>query len=50
MDAALDLRPFGLVLLVIAFIGIVAWVYWPKNKKKYEEAAHIPLQDDTEVK
>ena len=27
-------------------IIIVAWVYWPSNKKRYERAAATILQDD----
>ena len=34
-----------LVLLVIAFVAIVAWIYWPKNKKRFDEASRIPLED-----
>ena len=39
---------YGLFLLVgnIVFIGIYAWVYRGINKQKFEDAAHIPFQED----
>lgn len=36
----------GLFYLVSLSIIIVAWVYWPSNKKRYERAAATILQDD----
>jgi cytochrome c oxidase cbb3-type subunit 4 len=33
------------VLLVI-FIGIVVWAWSGKRKRGFDEAAHIPLDDD----
>ncbi|MGI9482941.1 MAG: cbb3-type cytochrome c oxidase subunit 3 [Hyphomicrobiales bacterium] len=40
---------WGLVFLVVLFVGVVAFVFRPGAGKKYEEAAKIPLKDD-EVK
>lgn len=34
------------VLLVIVFIGIVAWAYGRKRKADFDEAANLPLNDD----
>ena len=42
--------PLWLILLIVAFIAIVAWVFWPKNKKRFEKAARIPLEDEKEDK
>jgi cytochrome c oxidase cbb3-type subunit 4 len=39
-------RSFWLVWLVLLFLGIVAWVYWPSHKKQLESYGRIPLQDD----
>jgi cytochrome c oxidase cbb3-type subunit 4 len=33
---------WGLVL----FLGIVAYAFWPSNKKTFEEHGKIPLEDD----
>ncbi|HET6321888.1 MAG TPA: cbb3-type cytochrome c oxidase subunit 3 [Hyphomicrobium sp.] len=35
----------ALVLFVALFIGIIAYVFWPGNKKKFDEAAQLPLED-----
>lgn len=40
------LRPLWLVWLVALFVGIVAWAYWPKRKRKLEAHGRIPLRDD----
>ncbi len=42
------LGPLWLVVMMIAFVIVIAWVYWPKNKKRFEDAAQIPLKDDKE--
>jgi len=43
-----SLRSLWLVWLMVLFIGIVAWVYWPKRKREMEDHAKIPLRDDDE--
>jgi cytochrome c oxidase cbb3-type subunit IV len=35
-----------LLILIAAFIGIVAWVFGRKRKKRFEANARIPLDDD----
>jgi cytochrome c oxidase cbb3-type subunit IV len=34
------------VLLVIVFVGIVAWAFSGRRKSRFEEAARLPLEDD----
>ena len=34
-----------LVILVVLFVGIVAWVFASKRKKRFEQDAKIPFQD-----
>lgn len=36
----------GLLLFVAAFIGVLAYVFWPSNKKAFDEASKIPLEKD----
>ena len=36
----------GLIYFVILFLGVLAYALWPSNKKKFEDAAKIPLQED----
>lgn len=38
----------ALVLFVALFIGIVVYVFWPGNKKKFDQAAQLPLDDNDE--
>lgn len=37
-----------LLLLVAGFAVVVVYALWPKNKKKFDEAARIPLEEDDE--
>ncbi|MCF8197229.1 MAG: CcoQ/FixQ family Cbb3-type cytochrome c oxidase assembly chaperone [Sulfuritalea sp.] len=43
-----DLRSLFTVLAFIAFIGIVWWAYSDRRKATYEQAAMLPLDDDSE--
>jgi cytochrome c oxidase cbb3-type subunit 4 len=40
------LRQFWGLWLMIFFLGIIVWAYWPKNKDRFAEDAMIPLRDD----
>lgn len=40
---------WGLWLMLI-FLGIVAWVFWPGRKKSMEEHSRIPLEDQLETR
>ena len=42
------LREFWVVWLMLVFGAIVFWAYRPKNRKRFEEDAQIPLKDDKE--
>ena len=37
----------GLIIFVSLFVGVVAYALWPKNKAKFDHAAHLPLSDDS---
>lgn len=39
-------KSWGLVYLVILFLGLCGYAFWPKNRKKFDEAASIPLRED----
>ena len=34
------------VVLFVVFIGIIAWAWSSKRKKRFDEAAQLPLRDD----
>ncbi len=39
-------RSLWVVWLMVLFIGIIWWVYRPRNRRRFEEAAQIPLRED----
>jgi len=34
------------VVLLVLFIGIVAWAWSARRRKDFDEAAHLPLDED----
>lgn len=36
----------ALLLFVAFFIGVLIYAFWPGNKKRFEEAARLPLEKD----
>lgn len=40
----------ALVLFVALFVGVVIYVFWPGNKKKFDAAAKLPLEDENNDK
>ena len=45
-DLANFAQTWGLVYFVVMFLGILTYALWPKNKKRFDDAANIPLQED----
>jgi cbb3-type cytochrome oxidase subunit 3 len=49
MEFEAILGPLKLVSLfsvIIAFLGVIAFALWPSKKKHFDEAAHLPLNED----
>lgn len=42
-----DLRSVFTVLTFVMFVGIVMWAYSGRRKQAFDEAAHLPLDDDS---
>ena len=40
------LKILSLISVIIAFMGVVAFALWPSKKKSFDEAAHLPLNED----
>jgi cytochrome c oxidase cbb3-type subunit 4 len=36
----------ALVLFVVLFVGVLIYAFWPGNKKSFEDAARLPLEQD----
>lgn len=39
-------QTFGLLYLVGLFAIVLCYALWPKNQKKFDHAAHIPLNEE----
>jgi cytochrome c oxidase cbb3-type subunit IV len=36
----------ALIFFVVLFAGVLLYAFWPGNKKRFEEAARLPLEKD----
>jgi cytochrome c oxidase cbb3-type subunit 4 len=36
----------ALLFFVALFVGVLIYAFWPGNKKRFEEAARLPLEKD----
>ena len=34
----------ALIIFIALFIGVILYVFWPGNKKKFDDAAKLPLE------
>jgi len=39
-------KTFGLFYLIALSLGVLVYVYWPSNRKKFDHAAQAILQDE----
>jgi cytochrome c oxidase cbb3-type subunit IV len=39
-------RSLVTIWVMLIFLGIVAWAFWPKRKRTLEAHGRIPLDDD----
>ncbi|GEQ97890.1 hypothetical protein JCM17844_15270 [Iodidimonas gelatinilytica] len=37
---------WGLLFLLVLFVAAVAYALWPSNKKTFDHARNLPLEDD----
>ncbi len=49
MELLVFLQSAWTVIVMILFLGIVAWAYSGKRKTEFEQAAQLPLEDDDAV-
>ncbi|MEQ8739032.1 MAG: cbb3-type cytochrome c oxidase subunit 3 [Rhodospirillales bacterium] len=45
-EVAMFSKTWGLVYLVVLFIGVLIYAFYPGSKKKFQDAAKIPLKED----
>jgi len=36
----------ALIFFFALFIGVIVYVFWPGNKKKFDDASKLPLEDE----
>jgi len=36
----------ALIFFILLFAGVVAYAFWPGNKRRFEKDARIPLEKD----
>jgi len=36
----------ALILFIALFLAVIVYVFWPGNKRKFDEAAKLPLEDE----
>lgn len=41
---------FALIFFLSLFVAVCIYTFWPGNKERFEKAAELPLNDDTEPK
>jgi cytochrome c oxidase cbb3-type subunit 4 len=48
-----DVRSFvgvaGMLLFIILFVGVLIYTFWPGNKKRFDHARYIPMEDDPDT-
>ncbi|WP_282605530.1 cbb3-type cytochrome c oxidase subunit 3 [Pelagibius sp. Alg239-R121] len=37
---------YGLLYLMAMFAAVLVYAFWPRNRKKFEKAARMPLEED----
>jgi len=38
----------ALIFFVVLFAAVVLYAFWPGNKKRFEQAAKLPLEKDSD--
>ena len=44
--AAAFAQTWGLVYFVVIFAAVLVYAMWPRNARKFRDAAQIPLKED----
>jgi cytochrome c oxidase cbb3-type subunit 4 len=39
-------QTWGLIYLVVLFAIVVVYALWPRNRRKFRDAANIPFKED----
>lgn len=39
----------ALIFFILLFLAVLAYVFWPSNKRKFEHAARLPFEQDLDT-
>ncbi|MGE0232759.1 MAG: cbb3-type cytochrome c oxidase subunit 3 [Flavobacteriaceae bacterium] len=39
-------QTWGLLYFVLIFAGVLVYALWPANRRRFDDAAYIPLRED----
>jgi cytochrome c oxidase cbb3-type subunit 4 len=39
-------QSFGLIYFMAIFAGVLVYTFWPRNGKRFDDAASLPLRED----
>lgn len=39
-------QTWGLVYFVVIFVAVLVYALWPRNRRKFRDAANIPFKED----
>ncbi len=45
LEATVLSQTVALILFIALFVAVIVYVFWPGNKKKFDDAAKLPLDD-----
>jgi len=49
MDIVALIQSIWTIVVMLVFLSIVVWTYSSKRKSAFDEAAHLPLDDDDSI-
>ena len=45
-SAAAFAQTSGLLYFIGIFLAVILYAFWPRNRSRFEAAAHLPLSED----
>ncbi|PHR62473.1 MAG: CcoQ/FixQ family Cbb3-type cytochrome c oxidase assembly chaperone [Robiginitomaculum sp.] len=39
-------QTWGMIYFILIFAGAVAYIFWPSNRKKFDDAANSPFNEE----
>jgi cytochrome c oxidase cbb3-type subunit 4 len=40
----------ALIFFILLFLAVVAYAFWPGNKRKFEQASRLPFDNDPAIR